>query len=67
MLSEKMNKDKNPSKIYIKNMEELAEEEKHPAKACVDGDARGSQYYGSHGRRPGQEEGRSAVYDGISG
>lgn len=41
MLSEKMSKDQNPGKINIKNVEERAEEEKHPAETCVDGDAGG--------------------------
>lgn len=56
-----MGKDQNPSKINIKNIEEEgAGEEKHPVEACVDGEAE-EQYCETHGRRPGREEGRSAM------
>ena len=57
-----MGKDQNPSKINIKNIEEKgAEEEKHPAEARVDGEAEDDQHCGTHGRRPGREEERSAM------
>lgn len=42
-------------------MEESAEKEKDPAVACNSGNARGRSVLWNYGRRPAQEEGRSAV------
>lgn len=56
-----MSKAQHSSKINIRSMEECAEKEKHPTEARANGDARGRSVPWSHGRRPAQEEGRSAV------